>query len=37
MLATGPAINLAALALGNSIGTPPAGITAEVIEVKSLD
>ena len=34
--ATGPAINLAALALGNSIGTPPAGITAEVIEVKSL-
>jgi len=34
--AVGPAINLAALALGNSIGTPPAGITAEVIEVKSL-
>lgn len=30
-------IHLSALALGNSIGTPPEGITAEVIEVKSLD
>ena len=28
---------LNALALGNSIGTPPNGITAEVIEVQSLD
>lgn len=37
LLATGPAINLAALALGNSIGTPPSGINAEIVEVKSLD
>lgn len=29
--------DLNALALGNSIGTGPAGITAEVIEVKGLD
>lgn len=28
---------LDALALGNSIGTPPDGITAEVVEVQSLD
>ncbi len=31
------AINLPALALGNSIGTGPSGITAEVIEVQSLE
>ncbi len=30
-------IELKALALGNSVGTGPRGITAEVIEVKSLD
>lgn len=30
-------IHLEALALGNSVGTGPAGITADVIEVKSLD
>jgi len=30
-------VNLNALALGNSIGTRAAGITAEVVEVKSLD
>lgn len=30
-------ITLPALALGNSIATPAAGITAEVIEVRSLD
>ena len=33
---TGAAVTLAAVALGNSIATPSAGITAEVIEVKSL-
>lgn len=32
----GEAVALAALALGNSVATPPAGLTAEVIEVKSL-
>ena len=30
-------ISLPALALGNSISTPTSGITAEVIEVRSLD
>ena len=30
-------VTLDALALGNSVGTGPRGITAEVIEVKSLD
>ncbi|MEZ5042214.1 MAG: M20/M25/M40 family metallo-hydrolase [Saprospiraceae bacterium] len=30
-------VDLNALALGNSVGTGPKGITAEVIEVKSLD
>ena len=30
-------LNLNALALGNSVGTPKGGITADVIEVKSLD
>ncbi len=30
-------MNLNALALGNSVGTPKGGLTAEVIEVKSLD
>ncbi len=30
-------INLPALALGNSVATPPSGITAEIIEVRSLD
>lgn len=30
-------VNLDALALGNSVGTGPTGITAEVIEVKGLD
>jgi len=30
-------LNLKALALGNSIGTGPKGITAEVIEVQTLD
>lgn len=30
-------VDLKALALGNSIGTKPGGINAEVIEVKSLD
>ena len=30
-------INLPALALGNSVGTGPEGLTAEVIEVQSLD
>lgn len=30
-------ITLRALSLGNSIGTGPAGLTAEVLEVKSLD
>lgn len=30
-------INLRCLAIGNSVGTGPKGITAEVIEVKSLD
>lgn len=30
-------LNLKALALGNSVGTPKDGITANVIEVKSLD
>ena len=30
-------LDLAALSLGNSIGTGPGGITAEVIEVKSLE
>ncbi len=30
-------LNLNALALGNSVGTPDDGITADVIEVKSLD
>lgn len=30
-------VDLKALALGNSVGTPIDGITAEVIEVKSLD
>ena len=34
---TSPPINLPALALGNSIGTGRTGITAEVIEVQSLD
>jgi carboxypeptidase Q len=33
---SGEATSLAALALGNSIATPAAGITAEIIEVKSL-
>ena len=30
-------IHIKALSLGNSVATPPAGLTAEVIEVKSLD
>ena len=30
-------LDLNALALGNSVGTPDGGITADVIEVKSLD
>jgi len=30
-------VNLRALAIGNSIGTGPSGLTAEVIEVQSLD
>ncbi len=30
-------VDLSALALGNSVGTGPSGLTAEVIEVKSLD
>ena len=30
-------INLRCLAIGNSVGTGPKGVTAEVIEVKSLD
>lgn len=30
-------VHLKALSLGNSVSTPPGGITAEVIEVKSLD
>lgn len=33
---SGPATRLAALALGNSVATPAGGVTAEVIEVKSL-
>lgn len=33
---SGAATPLAALALGNSVATPAAGITAEIIEVKSL-
>jgi len=30
-------ISLTALALGNSVGTSPTGVTADVVEVKSLD
>jgi carboxypeptidase Q len=30
-------INLRALAIGNSVGTGPKGLTAEVVEVRSLD
>ncbi len=30
-------LKLKALSLGNSVATPPGGVTAEVIEVKSLD
>jgi len=33
---SGPGTPLAALALGNSVATPAGGVTAEVIEVKSL-
>lgn len=33
----GSGLNLRCLAIGNSVGTGPQGITAEVIEVKSLD
>ena len=35
--AMGHVLDAKSLALGKSIGTPPGGITAEVIEVKSLD
>jgi hypothetical protein len=34
---TGEAAPLAALALGGSVGTPPAGIRAEVVEIKNWD
>ncbi|NNF33326.1 MAG: M28 family peptidase [Saprospiraceae bacterium] len=35
--AMGHVLETKSLALGKSVGTPPGGITAEVIEVKSLD